>query len=84
MKGIDLRDLPDSEACCGFGGSFAVKFPEISVSMAEDKIGQIESTGAEFVVATDASCLMHLGGVLARKGSRVRPLHLAEILAEGI
>jgi L-lactate dehydrogenase complex protein LldE len=84
IEGIDLRELPDSEVCCGFGGTFAVKFPEISVSMAEDKIGRIESTGAEFVVATDASCLMHLGGALARKGSRVRPLHLAEILAEGI
>jgi len=84
VEGIDFRELPDSEVCCGFGGTFAVKFPEISLAMADDKIARIESTGAEFVVATDGSCLMHLGGALARRGSPVRTLHLAEVLAEGI
>ena len=84
VEGIDFRELPDSETCCGFGGTFSVKYPAISKAMAEDKIERIESTGAGFVVATDASCLMHLGGALERRGSRVRPLHLAELLAQGL
>jgi len=84
VEGLDLRELVDSEVCCGFGGTFSVKFPEISAAMAEDKIARIEATGAEFVAATDSSCLMHVGGALARRGSRVRTIHLAEILACGV
>ena len=83
VEGIDLRELPGSETCCGFGGLFSVKFPEISLTMCADKIERIESTGAEFVVATDASCLMHIGGALEKKGSKVKTLHIAEVLAGG-
>ncbi len=83
VEGIDLRELPASDTCCGFGGVFSVKFPEISLAMCEDKIARIESTGAEFVVATDSSCLMHIAGALERRGSPVRTLHLAEVLAGG-
>lgn len=81
VEGIDFRELADPEVCCGFGGTFSVKYPEISMAMARDKIARIEATGAEFVTATDSSCLMHLGGALERAGSRVRTIHLAEVLA---
>ncbi len=84
VEGLELRELVDSEVCCGFGGTFSVKFPEISAAMAEDKIARIEATGADYVAATDSSCLMHVGGALARRGSRVRTIHLAEILAHGV
>ncbi len=80
VEGIELLELPDAETCCGFGGIFAVKYPEISMAMLGDKIRRIEETGAEFVVATDTSCLMHIGGALERRGSSVRTLHLAELL----
>jgi len=83
VRDIDFVELPDSDVCCGFGGVFSVKYPKISAAMCEDKIARIESTGAEFVVATDASCLMNMGGALERRGSRVRTLHIAELLAEG-
>jgi L-lactate dehydrogenase complex protein LldE len=82
VEGIELRELPDSEVCCGFGGTFSVKYPHISMAMADDKIARIEATGADFVVATDLSCLLHIGGALERRGSRVRTLHLAELLAQ--
>jgi L-lactate dehydrogenase complex protein LldE len=81
VEGIDFVELPSSDSCCGFGGVFSVKYPEISMAMCEDKVGRIESTGAEFVIATDASCLMNMGGALERRGARARPLHIAELLA---
>lgn len=78
---IDFRELPDAEECCGFGGTFSFKNPDVSAAMAEEKIGNIEKTGADLCSGGDASCLMHLGGALARRKSPVRTLHLAEILA---
>jgi L-lactate dehydrogenase complex protein LldE len=81
VEGVELVDLPSSETCCGFGGLFSMKYPAISVAMTEDKVQAIESTGAEFVVATDSSCLLQIAGVLERRKSRVRPLHLAQLLA---
>jgi L-lactate dehydrogenase complex protein LldE len=81
VTGLELVPLERRDECCGFGGSFAVRFPGISGSMVEDKSALIEKTGADVVVATDAGCLMNIGGCLRRRGSRVRALHLAEVLA---
>lgn len=81
VRGIDLVELPEAETCCGFGGTFAVKNPEVSTAMLLDKTRNIDRSGAEVCSASDASCLMHIGGGLSREGSRVKPVHLAEILA---
>ena len=80
MKGLEYVPLERADECCGFGGSFAVRFPGISGAMVQDKAAFIERTGAEAVVATDAGCLMNIGGCLRRRGSRVRTLHLAQVL----
>jgi len=74
-------DLPRSEACCGFGGTFAVKNADTSVAMGLDKVDDVLETGAEVLTAGDTSCLMHIGGLLSRRGSPIRVMHLAEILA---
>jgi L-lactate dehydrogenase complex protein LldE len=81
VGGIRLVPLRNAEECCGFGGFFAVKFAALSGAMLADKLDAIEASGADVVTATDASCLMHIGGGLARRGSRIRAMHLAEILA---
>jgi L-lactate dehydrogenase complex protein LldE len=81
VKGLELVELNYSEECCGFGGMFAVKFPEISGAMGDVKATHVEASGAEFVAACDPSCLLHLEGVLRRKGARARTIHLASILA---
>jgi L-lactate dehydrogenase complex protein LldE len=81
VRGLELLTLERADECCGFGGSFAVRFPGISGAMVQDKAGFIEQTGAEVVVATDAGCLMNIGGCLRRRGGRVRTVHLAEVLA---
>ncbi|GGQ18030.1 (Fe-S)-binding protein [Streptomyces roseolilacinus] len=81
VRGLRLRELDGAEECCGFGGTFAVKNPDVSAAMGADKAHAVEATGAGTVCAVDNSCLMHIGGTLARRGSRVRPVHLAEILA---
>ncbi|GAB3649279.1 (Fe-S)-binding protein [Streptomyces sparsus] len=81
VRGIELRELPGAEECCGFGGTFAVKNEAVSAAMGADKARHIRSTGAEAVCTVDNSCLLHIGGTLARQGAAVRPVHLAEILA---
>jgi L-lactate dehydrogenase complex protein LldE len=81
VRGLELLPLERADECCGFGGSFAVRYPGISAAMVQDKAGFIEQTGAEVVVATDAGCLMNIGGCLRRRGGRVRTVHLAEVLA---
>jgi L-lactate dehydrogenase complex protein LldE len=81
VRGLDLVELPDAVECCGFGGTFAVKNHEVSAAMLADKLHCIADTGAEVCTAGDNSCLMHIGGGLARIGSGTRALHLAEILA---
>jgi L-lactate dehydrogenase complex protein LldE len=82
VRGLVLLPLERADECCGFGGSFAVRFPAISGSMVADKATAVELTGADLVVATDAGCLMNVGGCLRRRGSRVRTMHLAEVLAQ--
>ena len=81
VRGLTLVDLPEAEECCGFGGTFAVKNAEISEAILADKLGHVGSTDAEFCVATDNSCLMHIGGGLSRQRSPVRAMHIAEVLA---
>jgi L-lactate dehydrogenase complex protein LldE len=81
VAGLDLVELPESEACCGFGGTFCVKYPEISNAMVGDKTAAIEETGAQTLLAGDLGCLMNMSGKLTRQGSRVRVRHVAEVLA---
>jgi len=81
VSGIDLREMDTSDRCCGFGGTFSVKFPEISTAMGSNKLDAIRKTGADYVVATDVSCLMHLDGLIRREGSNLQTLHIAEVLA---
>lgn len=81
VRGAELVELPNSTTCCGFGGTFSVKYPEISVAMLDQKVDAIEQAGVDAVVAADTSCLMQIGGRLSRRGSRVRVMHLAEVLA---
>jgi L-lactate dehydrogenase complex protein LldE len=81
VRGLELVPLERHDECCGFGGSFSVRYPGISGAMVCDKASLIEKSGADTVVATDAGCLMNIGGCLSRRGSKVRTLHLAQILA---
>ena len=81
VRGLELREMLPAEECCGFGGTFSVKFAELSGAMARTRIEAIERTGARTVVSLDPSCLMQIQGVLSRAGSSVRTMHLAEVLA---
>jgi L-lactate dehydrogenase complex protein LldE len=81
VAGIDLVELPEAESCCGFGGTFAVKNADTSTAMLSDKLRSVLDTGAEVCTAADSSCLMHIGGGLARQRAGVRTVHLAQILA---
>ena len=81
VRGLELREMMPAEECCGFGGTFAVKFAELSGAMARTKIEAIEKTGAHTVVSLDPSCLMQIQGALSRAGSPIRTMHLAEVLA---
>jgi L-lactate dehydrogenase complex protein LldE len=81
VRGLELREMKPAEECCGFGGTFSVKFAELSGAMAQTKIQAILGTGARTVVSLDPSCLMQIQGALSRAGSDVRTMHLAEVLA---
>jgi L-lactate dehydrogenase complex protein LldE len=81
VLGLELAEIADAEVCCGFGGTFCVKYPEISTKMVDDKVAAIEATGAELVLAGDLGCLMNIAGRLKRQGSRVEARHVAEVLA---
>ncbi|MEV7468322.1 (Fe-S)-binding protein [Streptomyces kronopolitis] len=81
VGGLELRELPGAEECCGFGGTFAVKNEAVSAAMGADKVRNVRATGAEALCTVDNSCLLHLGGTLSRQGAAVRPVHIAEILA---
>jgi L-lactate dehydrogenase complex protein LldE len=80
VRGLDLVELPDAESCCGFGGTFALKNPDVSTAMLADKMSNVLATKAEVCTAGDSSCLMHIGGGLSRLRAGVRPVHLAQIL----
>lgn len=81
VAGLELVDLPGSDECCGFGGTFAVKNPAVSAAMGADKVAHVEETGADVLCAADNSCLMHIGGTASRRSAHARGVHLAEILA---
>ncbi len=82
VHGAELLEINDYQVCCGFGGTFAVKFPEVSVAMGQDKLRAAVDTGAEYLVANDSGCLMHLAGVIRRQGLPLETMHLAELLAK--
>jgi L-lactate dehydrogenase complex protein LldE len=83
VTGLELVEMNDTETCCGFGGSFAVKYDTISVAMADQKIDNAIATEAEFIISTDMSCLMHLDGRINHHGQQIKVIHLADILASG-
>ena len=83
VKGVRPVEIERAETCCGFGGTFSVKYPHISGAMLDDKVKDVVKSGADAVVACDVSCLMHIGGGLSRQGSAVRPVHLAQLLCPG-
>jgi L-lactate dehydrogenase complex protein LldE len=83
VKGLELVEMNDVETCCGFGGTFAVKFESISVAMGEQKVENALATGAEFLISTDISCLMHLQGYINQKGYKLQTMHIADVLATG-
>ena len=81
LQGVDFVELPGADECCGFGGSFSVRLPEVSTAILDKKLASVERTGVDCVVACDAGCLMQMGGGLARRGASTRAMHLAEVLA---
>ncbi|MBM3775156.1 MAG: (Fe-S)-binding protein [Acidobacteria bacterium] len=81
VRGVELREMDTAEECCGFGGTFSVKFPGVSGGMVNTKIEAIRRTGAGAVVSIDSSCLMQIQGALSNRGLPVRTMHLAEVLA---
>lgn len=83
VKGLQLAEMNDVETCCGFGGTFAVKFDAISAAMGEQKIDNALATGAEYIISTDHSCLMHIGGCIQHKGLNLKTMHIADVLASG-
>ena len=80
VEGLDLVEWENEELCCGFGGTFSVKMPDVSTAMADEKVKALEKSGADALISCDSSCLMHLGGRLKRKGHDTRVLHLAQVL----
>ena len=84
VAGLQLKELPQAESCCGFGGTFSVKYPHISEGMLSDKVDNILGTGAETLVSCDMSCLMHIEGALSRNGSDIKVRHLAQVLDQGL
>lgn len=83
VKGLELVEMNDVETCCGFGGTFAVKFEPISIGMADQKVNNARNTGAGCIISTDLSCLMHLDGYIRYKGLALQTMHIADVLASG-
>jgi L-lactate dehydrogenase complex protein LldE len=80
VRDVAYVELPEMTTCCGFGGTFSVKYADISESLVEDKASNIVKSGADTLVGVDMSCLMNIGGTLSRRGAKVRVMHLAELL----
>lgn len=81
VRDLEMLELSQDEECCGFGGTFAIKVGEISTAMGDIKVDNIIASGADWVVSGDASCLLHIGGILEKRSLRPKPIHLAEVLA---
>lgn len=83
VRGLELIEMNDVETCCGFGGTFAVKFEPISIGMADQKVANASQTNAQYIISTDLSCLMHIQGYITHKGLNMQTMHLADVLANG-
>jgi L-lactate dehydrogenase complex protein LldE len=83
VQGLERLEMAETETCCGFGGTFAVKFEAISVAMAEQKVEHALATGADYLISTDTSCLMHLDAYIRREKKPIKTLHVADVLASG-
>jgi L-lactate dehydrogenase complex protein LldE len=83
VKGLEMIEMQDVETCCGFGGTFAIKFEAISIAMADQKITHALEAGVDYIISTDLSCLMHLDGFIRFKGLELKTIHIADILASG-
>ncbi len=83
VKGLELIEMKDVETCCGFGGTFSVKFDAISAAMADQKINNALDTGAQYIISTDLSCLMQLDGFIQHKNLPIKTMHIADVLANG-
>ena len=83
VRGLELREMNQADVCCGFGGSFAVKHEAIAVGMAEEKVKHAEETGADYLVSTDMSCLLHLDGYMKKQQKPMKVMHLVDVLAAG-
>jgi len=84
LPSVELVEMEQSEVCCGFGGTFSVKYPEISGAMLDDKLNFAAATGVEALTACDSSCLMHVGGGIEKRGIPVEPLHIAQVLDQAM
>ncbi len=83
VRGLELVEMNDVETCCGFGGTFSVKFESISTAMADQKIANALQTGAEYIISTDLSCLMHIDGCIRQNGLSIKTMHIADVLTSG-
>jgi L-lactate dehydrogenase complex protein LldE len=82
VEGLELTEMAWPDRCCGFGGTFSLRLPQVATAMADDKVALAEATGADAMVTGDSGCLMHLAGRMHRTGAGLRPVHLAVLLAE--
>lgn len=83
VKGLELIEMNEVETCCGFGGTFSVKYESIAVGMAEQKLIHAEATQADYIISTDLSCLMHMNGYIKKQGKPIKVMHLADALTSG-
>lgn len=83
VKGLEVREMEDTETCCGFGGTFAVKYEPVSTGLADQKLTNAMATDADYLISTDLSCLMHLDGYIKKRGLKIKPMHIADVLASG-
>jgi len=83
VRGLELKEMNDVENCCGFGGSFSVKYEPVAVGMADQKLKNIMDVGAELVISTDTSCMMHMEGYAKKQGKTIKHMHLIDVLASG-
>ena len=82
IAGLTINELPDAQTCCGFGGLFSVKYPEISERMADDKVASVTASGSDTLIGGDLGCLLHLAGRMKRQGVAIQVRHAAEVLAD--
>ena len=80
---LEIMELNGAEVCCGFGGTFSVKFDEVASSLAASKLEQVQKSGAQYIISSDYSCLMHLKGYASKNNIDIKMLHIADVLAEG-